>query len=247
MKKRIQISLLVFFVLAGIRLLVIYHERHAPSPAPKAAPANSNLSSDDYVVPTQIHAYDLKSAKEAVDGKEVWVKTGYQLYYYPYAGGRVDFSRAVGLLPPLDKVQITNLIQARAPNAKGEEVAPGVRIHEEQVMAAFHLLGDAKTYAVPVGGNLGGDYTFYLNEEFYFDDPHQLYSHWPAETWQAIEQHQAKPGMNELQVSFALGVGIPQGSGDYGNRTLQYDNNAHPVRVTFSRNRATDIQNTSGA
>lgn len=246
MKKRLQIILLIFFVLAGIRLFLIYRGRHAPAPAPKAPPT-SNLSSDDYVVPTQVHVYDLKSAKEAVDGKTVWVKSGYQVYYYPYAAGRVDFSHPVGLLPPLEKLEITNLIQARDPKAKAEEIAPGVRVHQEQVMAIFHRPGDAKQYAAPVGGNRGGDYTFYLNDIFYFDDPHQLYGHWPAEIWQAIEQHQAKPGMNELQASFALGIGIPQGSGDYGNRTLEYDNNGHPVRITFAHNRATDVQNASGS
>ena len=247
MSKRIQLILLAFFVLAGIRLFLIYRGRHAPAPAPKSAPVNSSLSSDDYVVPTQLHAYDLKSAKEAVDGKTVWIKSGYEIYYYPYAGGRVDFNHPAGLLPPLDQVQITNLIQARAPSSKGEEVAPGVRIHEEQVLAVLRRQGDEKTYAAPVGSNRGGDYTLYLNDVFYFDDPHQLYSHWPSETWQAIGQHQAKPGMNELQAAFALGIGIPQGSGDYGNRTLQYDNNGHPVKITFAHNRATDVQGASGS
>jgi hypothetical protein len=247
MKKRIQLILLIFFIVAGIRLFLIYRGRNAPAPAPKAAPANPNLSADDYVVPTQVHAYDLKSAKEAVDGKTVWVKSGYQVYYYPYAGGRVDFNHPTGLLPPLEKLQITNLIAARAPNTKGEELAPGVRVRQEQVMAVFHGHGDAKEYAMPVGGNRGGDYTFYLNDIFYFEDPHQLYSHWAPEVWQAIEQHQAKPGMNELQAAFALGIGIPQGSGDYGNRTLQFDNNGHPVKVTFAHNHATDVQNVPGS
>jgi len=52
--------------------------------------------------------------------------------------------------------------------------------------------------------------------------------------------------MNELQVAMALGIGIPQGSGDFGNRTLLYDNNRHPVKVTFVSNHATNVQNVSG-
>ena len=48
--------------------------------------------------------------------------------------------------------------------------------------------------------------------------------------------------MNELQVALAIGAGVPQGSGgDFGNRTLRFDNNGHPVTVTFERNRVTEV------
>lgn len=244
MARKFQIILAVFLILAGIRVLLIFRERNEPAPKPAAAPSAA-MNADDYVVPTQTHAYDLKSAKEALDGKTVWVKSGNQLYYYPVAGGRVDFKHPMGLLPPIDKLDITNVIQATAPNTKGEEIAPGVRIHEEQVMAVFQRErdNDKTTYAAPIGASRGGDYTLYINDSFYLDDPRQLYKHWPAEIWQAIDQHQAKTGMNELQVSFALGVGAAEGSsGDYGDRILTYDNGGHPVKVTFERNRATQVQ-----
>lgn len=242
MARKIQIILLVFFVLAGIRLFLIYRGRHEPVPAP-ATSGSSAMDPDAYVVPTQTHAYDLKSAKEALDGKTVWVKSGNQIYYYPDNGGRIDFKHPVGLLPPIDKLEITNVIQATAPNTKGEEIAPGVRVHEEQVMAVFHHDQDNKTYAVPIGASRGGDYTLYINDAFYLDDPRQLYKHWSAEVWKAIDEHQANKGMNELQVSFALGVGAAHGSsGDYGNRTLTYENGGHPIQVTFEHDRATNIQ-----
>lgn len=110
-------------------------------------------------------------------------------------------------------------------------------------MAVFHRDQDTKTYAAPIGGNRGGDYTLFINDALYLDDPRQLYKHWPADVWQAIDQHQAKAGMNELQVAFALGVGAPEGSGgDYGNRTLTYDNNGHPMKVSFEHNHATQVQ-----
>ena len=145
---------------------------------------------------------------------------------------------------PAQQLEISNVIQATPPDAKAEEVSPGVRVRAEQVLASFHRGDDKKLYAAPIGGNHGGDYTLYINETFYFEDPHQLYKHWPSDIWSAIDQHQAKQGMNELQVALALGIGVPQGSaGDYGNRTLQYDNNGHPVKVTFDHNRATSVQN----
>src|SRR6185437_1137586 len=246
MARRIQIILLIVIVLAGVRLFFIYRGRHASAPAPKTV-ANPNFSADDYVVPTQLHAYDLKSAKDGLDGKPVWVKAGYQLYYYPDIAGRIDFKHPVGLLPPLEKLEMKNVIETATPGAKAEEVAPNVRIRQQQVMATFRLPKDPKVYAAPIGVSKGRDYTLYINDSFFFEDPHQLYKHWPLEVWSAIDHHEAKPGMNELQTSFALGIGISQGAGgDYGNRTLQYDNNGHPVRVTFEHNRATSVVQPQG-
>ncbi|MFL6436407.1 MAG: hypothetical protein ACJ71Q_02420 [Terriglobales bacterium] len=247
MSRRIQIIILVFVALAAIRIFLIYRERHAPAPAPKVV-ANPNFSADDYVVPTQVHAYDLKSAKEALDGKTIWVKAGNQVYYYPYAGARPDFKHPVGLLPPLRKLDVTNVITATAPGGKGEEIAPGVRVREEQVLAIFRARDDTKMYAAPIGQKRGGDYTLYINDTFFFEDPHQLYKHWTSDMWTAIDQHQPKQGMNELQASMSLGAGVPQGSGgEFGNRTLLYDNSGHPVKITFVRNHATTIENVTGS
>jgi len=240
MSKRIQIILLVFFILAGIRLFLIYRERHSPVPSTNAPPT-SNLTPDDYVVPTQVHSTDFKSAKEDLTGKTVWVKAGNQVTYFPYARGHLDFKHSAGVLPPLKKLKIANVIQATAPDAKAEEVAPGVRVKSQQVLAVFTPDGESNTYAVPIGANRGGDYTLYINDMFFLDDPRQLYNHWPPAVWSAIDQHQAFKGMNELQTSFALGVGVPEGGGDFGNRTLKFDNNGHPVTVTFEHNRATQV------
>lgn len=52
MAKRIPIIFAVLLVVAGIRVYLIYRERHAPGPVATAAPANPNLSADDYVMPT---------------------------------------------------------------------------------------------------------------------------------------------------------------------------------------------------
>jgi len=107
MSRRIQLIILVFVALAAIRIFLIYRERHAHVPAAKVV-ANPNFSADDYVVPTQVHAYDLKSAKEALDGKTVWVKAGNQVYYYPYAGARPDFKSTT-------KIEWDNLVLCACP------------------------------------------------------------------------------------------------------------------------------------
>jgi len=242
MSKRIQLILLGFMVLAGFRLVLIYRERNAPISKPNTARPATMLNADDYVVPTQVHSTDLKSARQDLTGKTVWVKAGNQVKYFPYAGGRVDFKHSAGLLPPLKKLEITNVIQATAPDTKAEEIAPGVRVRAQQVLAVFKTDGDPKAYAASIGGNRGGDYTLYINDLFFFDNPHQLYKHWPPDIWAAVDKHQAMKGMNELQAVLALGAGMPEGSrGEIGNRTLTFDNNGHPVKVTFEHNRATQV------
>ena len=239
--RKLQLIFLVFIVLAGIRLLVIYRERHRPVPATKAARPSSPLNADDYVVPTQVHSTDLKSAKEDLAGKTVWVKVGNYLSYFPYSGGHVDFKHSAGVLGPLKKLQITDVIQGAAPDAKTEEISPGVRIREQQVLAIFKPEGEAKTYAVSLGSSRGGNYTLFINDTFFFDDPHELYKHWPPEVWAAIDRHEAITGMSERQVTFALGGGVNRG-GDFGStRTLRFDNNGHPVVVTFENHRATQV------
>jgi hypothetical protein len=49
-------------------------------------------------------------------------------------------------------------------------------------------------------------------------------------------------GMSELQASFAIGMGIPEGSGDYGYRTLHYENGGNPVVITFQNDKAVEIK-----
>ncbi len=78
-----------------------------------------------------------------------------------------------------------------------------------QVMAIFQKEG--KTYAVPIGFEADEQYKIYSDEMFYIEDPHDLYKHWPPEVWQAVEQHQVNPGMNEMQADFAIGMGVPDG------------------------------------
>ena len=74
------------------------------------------------------------------------------------------------------------------------------------------------------------------------EDPRELYKHWPADVWQAIDAHQAQRGMSELQANFAIGLGLAEGSGDYGSRTLHYANGGRPVTITFENDKAIEIK-----
>jgi hypothetical protein len=77
---------------------------------------------------------------------------------------------------------------------------------------------------------------------FYVEDPHDLYKHWPADVWQAIAQHEVKPGMNELQADFAVGMGVPEAGASSAEKTVHYANGGKPLTVIYRGGTATDIK-----
>jgi len=238
-RKRLQITVVILVVLAALRTAYIFYERSHPTGPAKNPPVySSNL--DDYVTPPRIQPYDLNSARKELVGKTVWVKAGNQVPYYPYndATRQADLKRKPGLLPPLEKLQVEDVISQRAPAS----LAPGqVAVVQRQLMAVFKRSDQPGTYAVSIGTNIGDDFNFIANDLFFFADPHELYKHWPPDVWKSIDQHQAREGMSELQVSFALGTSANAGVGDYGNRTMEYTNNGNPVKVTFVKNKAVSV------
>ena len=239
LRKRIQIILLAGVILTATRVGYIFYQRHQDN-QPRPAQVSYPQQADDYVRLPKIYPYDLDSAKKELVGKTVWVRTGNILPYYRYSSvtRSADLAHQVGVLPTLEKLQISDVILQRAPVAP----VPGqVVVVSKQVLAVFQKANDPGSFAVSVGKNTGDDYNFTANDEFFFADPHDLYKHWPADVWTAIDQHQAKKGMNELQVGLALGEVVGASSGDYGNRWLQYKDDGKLVKVTFAKNQVTDI------
>jgi hypothetical protein len=233
-RKYIQVFLAVAVIAAAVRLVIIFHERRqgAQSAQAKAAPP---LNPTFYVVPKKLYPYDLKSARQLTQ-QPAWVKEGYRYYYYPYDKVRhhADFAHNAGLLGPIEKLNIRDVITDATPGARDQR----------QVMAVFDKGG--KSYAVPIGVLKGGNYQIYSDEMLFIQDPHQLYNVWPKEVWQAIEQHQAKPGMDEVQVSFALGMGVPEPSEDPDVKTVKFPNGGKPVEIIFRKGRAVDIHPGAG-
>jgi hypothetical protein len=230
-QKKLQIFLAAAIVLAGVRAGYIVYERHEALKAETKPEPEKALKADYYVTPKKLHAYDLKSARQLME-QPVWVKVGYQLTYYPYdrQRHRVDFGHEAGTLPPLRKLAIQDVISEVSPKA------PGIK----QVMACFSLEG--KSYAVPIGAEKGADFKVYTDEIFFLEDPRELYKHWSADVWKQIDAHEVRPGMSELQASFAIGLGVPEGSGDYGSRTLHYANGGKPLVITFENDKAVEIK-----
>ena len=106
----------------------------------------------------------------------------------------------------------------------------------------FSRQNESKQYATSVGAVRGDDYSLNIDDALLINDPRELYKHWSADVWDAIEHHQVKPGMNELQAAFALGGGVPRSSGNIGDRTVEYSFGDKKTTVTFTNDRAVDIQ-----
>jgi hypothetical protein len=231
MKQKIQVALILAMFVAGIRLAIILYERHEDAAEQTKKPEVRALNPDYYVTPRKLYPYDLKSAKQ-LTRQPVWVKVGYAYSYYPYdaATHRANFSHEAGKLSPIQKLEIRDIVTSVSPNAPGER----------QVMAVFEQ--DGKHYAASIGSEKNGDYRFYSDDMLFIEDPHQLYKHWPAEVWQAIDQHQVKPGMNELQTDFAIGIGLLRPGGDSSDRTLEYPNGGKPLSISYHEGRAIEIR-----
>ena len=108
------------------------------------------------------------------------------------------------------------------------------------MMAIFSQEG--KAYAFPIGVQIGGDYRIYADEILYIQDPKELYKHWPPDVWGSIEKHEVKPGMNELQADFAIGMGVPERSHDPSVKTVNYPNGGKPLTITYRDGRAVNIK-----
>jgi hypothetical protein len=239
-RKRIQLALGLLLVAATLRVALIFYERNQPVQTRKPPERQSSytITDDDYVTPPKVFPYDLKSANKELSGKIVWVRAGNQLPYYSYSAAtrHVTLGHQVGLLAPLERLEIKDFVLQNSPRSP----------KQRQIMAIFDKVGDHVQYGTPVGIEEQGSYTFYVNDAFFMKDPHELYKHWPAEVWNAIDHRQAKPGMNELQAGFALGASVAAGSGDYGNRRMEYSNAGKPVTVTFSDNKAVSVEQGTG-
>jgi len=233
-RHKIQLALLLAMVVAGVRAGWILYQRHEDKVAAQKAreAANAGYSNPDYYVnPKKLYPYDLKSARQLTQ-QPVWVKEGYRYTYYRYdaADKQVDFAHDAGLLLPIEKLEIKDVVTAKSPDA-------GQRT---QVMAVFEKEG--KTYAVPIGYETEGQYKIYSDEMFFVEDPHELYKHWPADVWQAVDQHEVKTGMNEMQADFAVGMGMPDAGASSNEKTVHYPNGGKPLVVVYHGGRAAEIK-----
>ena len=212
--KIVVIPTALTLIIAGIYMFSVYKKRHNPGVVNQAQ--EQQLTQDDVaVVKMQFpsHFEDLKDE----EGKSLWMKNGYTMPYFPYAAGKVDFKKRVGVIPPLQKLEVKKAIKVAVPADVDDGISHGTR----QAMYVFTLPNEKQEYATPVGAMEGSEEQYYSDLLFFYDDPHSIYTHWPADVWTAVEAHQAKPGMNELQTRLALGQKIQTDNPKTeGNRTV---------------------------
>jgi hypothetical protein len=228
-KHKIQLVLVIAIAVSALRAGYVVYERHSER-TEQAARQAPPLNPYYYVVPKKLYPYDLKSAKQLAQ-QPVWVMEGYRFTYYPYNRVRhhTDFSHEAGLLLPIQKLEIKDVVTDTSPQSA----------HVEQVMAVFEQEG--KAYAVPIGSKTGDSYTIYSDEMFFVQDPRELYKHWPPDVWESIDKHEIRPGMNEFQAYFAIGMSVPERSSDPAIKTVHYPNGGKPVTITFRDGKAAEI------
>lgn len=198
-----------------------------------------HVTADDVAVVRMEFPAHFEDVKDLA-GKSVWMKNGYTMPYFPYTGGKVDFKNKIGVVPPLQKLDVKKAVEASVP----KDVDDGISHGQKQALIVFTLPDDPKKeYATPVGARDGGTEQYYDDLLFFYDDPHTIYSHWPKDLWSAVEAHQVKQGMNELQTRLSVGQKIqtdnPQTE---GNRTVTYDADGKKWTVTFRNDKATDVK-----
>jgi hypothetical protein len=236
-KQRIQLALAVAIVVATARTGYILYQRHEDAVAARKQIQARNVgysNPDYYVTPKKLYPYDLKTAKQLTQ-QPVWVKEGYRYTYYRYdaASKHVDFGHEAGQLLPIEKLTIKDVVMAK-PSGAGQR---------PQMMAVFE--NDGKSYAVPIGFEAEGEYKIYSDEMFFVEDPHDLYKHWPPDVWDAVGRHEIKPGMNELQADFAVGMGVPDAGDTSYEKTVRYPNGGKPLVVVYHEGKAAEITNGS--
>jgi hypothetical protein len=231
------------FVLAvGAELLYLQHERNKPMKV--AAPVENKIDADDLVFLKKERPSSLADLKDLY-GKTVWVSAGGQMEYYPYAGHRADYTKAAGTLLGVEPMVIQDAFEQTALKQATYRIPHGDR----WVLLEFTLpksSDPATEYAVPVGYQEGKDFTFYTDELFFYDDPHELYKHWGSAVWNAVDSHDVILGMSEHQVQMALGQVSKSVSNEYGNRMVVYANLGKPMAVTFVKDHATAFRPDQG-
>src|ERR1700679_3509120 len=132
--QKIAVFTLIVALIAGARVYFVWKARQDPGLVARRAAEAKPLSQDELAVVMQYFYASFDQAKQ-LEGKNVWIKAGYSLPYYPYVGGQVQFAKRVGDLPSAEKLAISKLIKVVAPAKEDDRVPHGTR----QYFAVFTL------------------------------------------------------------------------------------------------------------
>ena len=235
--QKILISLLIVLIIGGIYLGIIWKRRQNPGVIPQAD-SRQTLSKDDLVVMREFFPAHFEDTQR-LEGTTVWEKNGYVMPYFAYTGGQVLFAKRVGVIPAAQRMDVKKIVKAAVPAKVEDKIEHGSR----QAFAVFALLGSATLYATPIGYMQVNEEGYYTDMVFYYDDPHTIYDHWPKDVWAAVDAHQVKAGMSEVETRMSIGRNLRPVGGVEGNRTVTYDQDGKHWTVTYVKNQATEIKN----
>jgi hypothetical protein len=234
--QKILISTLATLAIGGIYLFSVWKHRQSPGVTPTKS-EDQSLTPDDVAVVRMMFMTSFDDTL-TLQGKSVWMKNGYTMPYFPFDGGRIAFSKRVGLIPSAQRLEVKKIVKASPPAPVDDSIDHGGR----QVFAVFALPGNTALYATPIGVIDGSQERYYCDLLFYYDDPHAIYDNWPKDVWAAIDAHQVKPGMSELESRMAIGQKLQAEGSSEGNRTVSYDQAGRHWTVTYAQNHATAVK-----
>jgi hypothetical protein len=242
--KKIALGVTSLFVLAvGVQIAYLEHRNHQAEAPPKDPYADVKLDDDDAVA-YNLHKERPDSLKDerTMIGRTLWMSAGGQMDYYRATGHHVDYAHPIGTIAGATPMLIKDVFEQMPPRT-GPAVFR-IPAGQRHVLLAFTLpqSPDPKTlYALPVGHVEDGRYDLLNDELFFYTDPHTLYKHWGPDTWAHIDKHEVVLGMNETQAMMALGEVLKPSNFTKGERTIEFDNNGHPVTVEFVKNKAVHV------
>jgi len=234
--QKVLISLLVTLTIGGIYLFSVWRHRQNPGVIPQND-ASQTLSKDDLVVMREFFPSHFDDTLR-LEGTAVWMKNGYVMPYYPYTGEQVLFAKRVGVIPAAQRMEVKKIVKAAVPASLDDKIEHGSR----QAFAVFALPGSAALYATPIGYMQGSEEGYYTDLLFYYDDPRAIYDHWPKDVWAAVDAHQVKAGMSEVETRMSIGRNLHSDGRNEGDRTVTYDQDGKHWTVTYQKNQATAIK-----
>jgi hypothetical protein len=230
------ISTLVTFAIGGTYLFTVWRHRQDPGVIGRNV-AGARNSVSEVAAPRTLSPQRFEDTLK-LQGTSVWMRNGNTMAYFPYAAGQVVFSRRVGVIPPVQRLEIRKIVKAAVPASIDDGMSHGSR----QALAVFTLPGSASLYATAIGAMQGSDEAYYTDLLFFYDDPHTIYSNWPADLWAAIDAHQVKPGMSEMETRLAIGQDVHSDQRTVGDRTVTYNAAGKQWTVTYVDDHATVIE-----
>jgi hypothetical protein len=233
--QKILIMTLVTLAIGGAYLLYIFNQRRNPGVVGQES-ATPTRSMDDVAI-VRFYMPTTFDDTKRLEGTTVWMKNGYVIPYYAY-DSRVEFNKRQGVIPAAQRLDIKKTIKSAIPASEDDGMSHGSR----QAFAIFALPGNPTLYAMPIGVIDGTQEAYFCDALYFYDDPHTIYDNWPKDVWTAVDAHQVKLGMSELQTRMAVGQKTQSDDSTEGNRTVTYDQAGKQWIVTFVNNHATAIQ-----